>query len=245
VPHSTSELVAPQIVARCIRERLITTRLFPRSGASEARLWRFDKLEWRPLVPIVSSSFERGVFRGSCLRVTAREINGKNKTQILARSRADLMAGACRSIRRIERHFVFVWAVKIKIYRTIILPVVLYGCETWSLTLREKRGLRAFEKRVLRRIFGPKRDEVTGEWRKLHNEELNNLYSSPNIVRVINSRRMRWAGHVARMGEGRCTGFWWGNLREGDHWGDPGVDGRKILGWIFGKWDVGVWTGWS
>ena len=91
--------------------------------------------------------------------------------------------------------------LKIKIYRTIILPVVLYGCETWSLTLREEMKLRAFENMVLRRIFGPRRDEVTGEWRRLHNEELNDLYSSRNIVRVIKSRRMRWAGHVARMGE--------------------------------------------
>ena len=89
----------------------------------------------------------------------------------------------------------------IKIYRTIFLPVVLYGFETWSLTLREERRLRMFENRVLRRIFGPKRDEVTREWRKLHNEELNYLYSSPNIVRVIKSRRMRWAGHVAPVGE--------------------------------------------
>jgi len=81
--------------------------------------------------------------------------------------------------------------LKIKIYITIILPVVLYGCETWSLTLREERRLRVFESWVLRRIFEPKRDEVTGGWRKLHNEELNDLYCSPNIVRVIKSRRMR------------------------------------------------------
>ena len=78
----------------------------------------------------------------------------------------------------------------------IILPVVLYGCETWSLTLREERKLRVFENMVLRGIFGPRRDEVTGEWRRLHNEELNDFYSSPNNVQVIKSRRMRWAGNV-------------------------------------------------
>ena len=89
--------------------------------------------------------------------------------------------------------------LKIKIYRTINLPVVLYGCETWSLTLREERKLRVFENMVLRRIFGPRRDEVTDERRRLHNEKLNDLYSSPNIVWVIKSRRLRWAGHVARM----------------------------------------------
>jgi hypothetical protein len=86
-----------------------------------------------------------------------------------------------------------------------------------------------FENMVLRRIFGPRRDEVTGEWRRVHNEELNDLYFSPNIVRVIKSRRMRWAGHVARM--------------ERDHWGDLGVDGWIILGWISRRWDVGIWTG--
>jgi len=134
--------------------------------------------------------------------------------------------------------------LKIKIYRTIILPVVLYGFETWSLTLREKRKLRVFENMVLRGIFGPRREEVTGEWRRLHNEELNDLYSSLNIVRVIKLRIMRWAGHVARMGEERgCIESCWGNRKEGDHWGDLGVDGLIRLRWISRKWDVGIWTG--
>jgi hypothetical protein len=85
-------------------------------------------------------------------------------------------------------------------------------------------------------MFGRKRDEATGEWRKFHNKDINNLYSSPNTVRVIKSRRIRWTGHVARMGRRvACIGFWWGNLRERDHWGDPGVDGRIILRWIFRK----------
>jgi hypothetical protein len=90
--------------------------------------------------------------------------------------------------------------IKIRIYKTIILPVVLYACETWYLILREEHRLRVFENRVLRRIFGPKRDEMTGGRRKLHSEELHNLYSSP---RMIKSRRVRWAGYVARMGEKR------------------------------------------
>ena len=118
--------------------------------------------------------------------------------------------------------------LKMKIYRTIILPVVWYGCETWSSTLREERYVKLFEKRVLRRIFRPRSDEVTGEWRRLHNEELNDLYCSPNIVRVIKSRRMRWAGHLARVGEERgCIGSWWGNRREGEHWGDL-INKKKI-----------------
>jgi hypothetical protein len=114
--------------------------------------------------------------------------------------------------------------------KTIIFPHVLYGFETWSLILKEELRLRVCENRVLRKIFGPKRLEVSGEWRKLHNESFNHLYFSPNIVWVIKSRRMRWAGRVWGRGEA-YTGFWWGNLRERDHLEDHGIDGRK--------WDVG------
>ena len=97
---------------------------------------------------------------------------------------------------------------------------------------------------VLRRIFGPRRDEVTGEWRRLHNEELNDLYSSPNIVRMIKSRRMRWAGHVARMGEERGVYRVLVGKPEGRRpLGRPRCNGYIILGWISRRWDVGIWTG--
>jgi hypothetical protein len=120
--------------------------------------------------------------------------------------------------------------VKVKVYKTIILPVVLYGCVTWSLTLREEHRLRVFENRVLRRIFGPKRDEVTGEWRKLHNEELHNLYLPPDIIRQVKSRRMRWARHVARMGEERKV---YKVLV-----GKP--EGKRPLGRLRHRWEDGV-----
>jgi len=119
-------------------------------------------------------------------------------------------------------YFVFQFAIqslKTEIYITIIFSVALYGCETWSLTMREERTLRVFENRMLRRIFGPKMDEVTGEWGKLHNEEHNYLYGSYNISWVIKSRRIRWAGLVARV-VGKPEGR--GNLE------DPDVDGSLI-----------------
>jgi hypothetical protein len=94
-----------------------------------------------------------------------------------------------------------------------------------------------FENRVLRRIFGPKRDEVTGGWRILHNEELHDLYSSLNMIRMIKSRRMRWAGHVARMRSGLHIGYWWGSQKERGHWGDQDVDRWTILKWILERWD--------
>ena len=109
--------------------------------------------------------------------------------------------------------------------------------------LREERGLRVFENRVLRRMFGPKRDEVTREWRKLHNEELNDLYSSPNTFRVIKLRRMRFAGHVARMGERRGVYRILVGKPDGKRPLGRPKRGRIILRWTFRKWDVGVWTG--
>jgi hypothetical protein len=105
--------------------------------------------------------------------------------------------------------------------------------------MREECRLRVLENRVLRRVFGPKRNKVTGEWRRLHKEELYALYSSPNIVRVIKSRRKRLASHVGRTGEKRgAYRVGWGNLREGDHLYSPVVDERIILKWMFEKWNV-------
>ena len=107
---------------------------------------------------------------------------------------------------------------------------MFYGCGTWSLTLKEERRLRVFENRVLRRIFGLKKDEVTGGWRKLHSEELDDLYCSPNIVRVIKSRRMRWAGHVEHMEERRYyTEFWWEKS-----------EGKRPLGRARRRWENNI-----
>jgi hypothetical protein len=117
--------------------------------------------------------------------------------------------------------------IKIWVYRDITLPAVLYGCETWSLTLREEERLRVFGNRVLRRIFWPKRDEVAREWERLHNEEHNYLYSSPRIILVTKSRRMRWARHEARTGERRSA-----------HRilvGRP--EGQRPLGRLRGRWE--------
>jgi hypothetical protein len=103
----------------------------------------------------------------------------------------------CHSVQNLLSSSLLSRSVKIKIYRTIIMPVVLYGCESWSLTLREQCRLRVFENMVFRRIFGHKRDDVRGEWRRLYNKEIYALYSSPNTIWVIKSKRLRWAGHVA------------------------------------------------
>jgi hypothetical protein len=136
----------------------------------------------------------------------------------------------CYSVQNLLSYSLLFKNLIIKIYRTIILSLVLYGCETWSLTLREERRLRLFENRVLWRAFGPKRDEVIGEWRKLHNEELSDLYSLPNIVRVVISRKMRLVGHVARMGEGRVV--------HGILVGRP--DGKRPLGRQRRRWEDNI-----
>jgi hypothetical protein len=124
--------------------------------------------------------------------------------------------------------------LNIKIHRIVILPVVLYGCETRSLALWEEHRLRVFENSVLKRIFGPEREE-DGSWRKLHNDEVHSLYSSSNIVRAIKSRRMRWAGHMVRMGGEVVTGFWLGGPKARNHWEDLGVGGRITLRWTLGR----------
>jgi len=173
-------------------------------------------------------------------------ITDQNSIQEEIKSRLKLGTACYHSVQNLLSSRLLSKNLKIKIYRTIILPVVFYGCETRSLTLREERRLRLFENRVLRKVFGPKRDEATGERRKLHNEELNDLYSLSNIVRVVKSRRMTWAGHVARMGEDRgVQRVLVGKLEGKSHWGDQDVDGRIILRWIFRKLEGVVETGWS
>ena len=124
-------------------------------------------------------------------------LTNQNSLQEEIKSRLKLGNACYYSVQNLLSSSLLSKSVKIKIYRTIISPVVVYGCDTWSLTLTQERRLRVFENRVLRRVFGPTRDEVTGEWR---NEELSDLYSLPSIVRVVKSRRMRWVWHVARMG---------------------------------------------
>jgi hypothetical protein len=117
------------------------------------------------------------------------------------------------------------------IIKNMIVPVVLHGCGTSSVTLREEHRWRVFEDRVLR-IFGPDSDEGTGQWKKLHSGELHNLYSSPDIIRQVKLRRMRWVGHVACMERGEtCTGFWWESPRERGSLKDQGVDGRIGSNW--------------
>jgi hypothetical protein len=121
-----------------------------------------------------------------------------------------LTYACCPSVQNLLSSRLLYKNVKIRIQKIIILPVVLYGCETCSLTLMEEHRLRISENRVLRRIFRPKRNEVTGGWRKLHIEEINKLYSSTSTVRTMKPRRMKWAGHVAQMGEsGMHIGYWW------------------------------------
>jgi hypothetical protein len=147
-------------------------------------------------IKIAKRSFENvSQFKHSGTTVT-----NQNLIQEEIKSRLNSGKACCHSIQNLLSSRLLSKNLKIRIYKTIIMPVVLHGCETWSLTLREEHRLRVFENRVLRRIFGPKRDDVTLEWRKIHNEELRDLYSSSSIIRILKSRGMRWAGHVARMG---------------------------------------------
>jgi hypothetical protein len=158
-------------------------------------------------------------------------LTNKNDIHDEIKSRLNLGNACYYSVQNLLSSHLISKNLKIKLYKTVILPFVPYGCETWSLTLGEEHRLRVFENRVLRRIFGPKREE-DGSWRKRHNDELHSLYSSPNIVRMIKSRRIGWVGHVACMWEGRSVyrilvGRPEGKVR--DHWEDLGIGGKITL----------------
>ncbi|KAJ4450819.1 hypothetical protein ANN_02249, partial [Periplaneta americana] len=150
-------------------------------------------------IKIGNSSFEE-VEKFKYLRATVTNIND---TWEEIKHRINMGNACYYSVEKLLSSSLLSKSLKVRIYKTVILglPVVLYDCETWTLTLREEYRLRVFENKVLRKIYGAKRDEVTGEWRKLHNTELHALYSLRDIIRNIKSRRLRWAGHVARMGE--------------------------------------------
>jgi hypothetical protein len=175
-------------------------------------------------IKIANRSFE-GVANFKYLGTT---LTDQNCMQEEIKSRLNSVNACYHSVQSLLYFRLLSRNVKVRIYKTIILPVVLYGCETWSVTLREEHRLRVFENRVLMRIFGPKRDEVKGECRKMYNEELHILYSSPNIIRQIKSRITWWAGHVARMREERNVyRVLMGKPKGKNHLEDQGVDGRK------------------
>jgi len=177
------------------------------------------------------------------IKYFGRTLTNQNSIQEEIKNRSNSKNTRYHSEQNLSLSILLSKNLKSKIYRIVIL-LVFYGCETWSLTLMEKIRLRVSENRLLKRIFGPKRDEVKGEWRKLYNEELNDLYWSPNVVWVIKSRIMRWAGHVARMGERRSV-----------YWVLVGIpDVKRALGRPRRKWyhnikldlqevACGVWTG--
>ena len=183
---------------------------------SQDSKWKQRKYKSRRLPPHYYVVLERVIGLIYISRIEIRvpsrtTLTNQNCIQEEIKSRLKLWNACYHSVQNLLSSSLLSKNMQIEIYRNIILPVVLYGCETWSLTLKEEGRLRVFENRVLRRIFEPKRNEVTGEWRKLHKDELNDLYCSINIVRVIKSRRMKWAGHVARIGRVEVyTGFWWG-----------------------------------
>jgi hypothetical protein len=177
-------------------------------------------------IKIANRSFE-GVVK---FKYLGTSVTGQNCMQEENKGRLNSGNACYHSVQSLLSSRLLSRNVMVKIYKTIILPVALYGCETWSLILREEHRLRVFDNRVLRRIFGPKRNEVTGEWRKLHNEELHILYSSPNIIRQIKTRKLRWAGHVEHMGEERNVYKVW--------MGKP--EGKRPLGRPRRRWEDGI-----
>jgi hypothetical protein len=152
----------------------------------------YQKAGQKHSIKVANTSFE-DVAKFKCLGTTLTDQNCMHKE---IKSRLNSLNACYHLVQNLLSSHVLFRDIRVKMYKTIILPVVLYGCKTWPVTLREEHRLRVFENRVLRRIFGPKRDEVMGEWDKMHIGEHYNFYLSPNVIRQFKSRRKRWAGNA-------------------------------------------------
>ncbi|KAJ4431153.1 hypothetical protein ANN_19748 [Periplaneta americana] len=192
--YSVEKLLSSNLLSKNLKVRIYKTVILP-VVLYDCETWTLNLREEHRL-RVLENKVEKFKYLGAT-------VTNINDTREEIKHRINMGNACYYSVEKLLSSNLLSKNLKVRIYKTVILPVVLYDCGTWTLNLREEHRLRVLENKVLRKIFGAKRDEVTGEWRKLHNTELHALYSSPDIIRNIKSRYLRWARHVARMGESR------------------------------------------